>query len=442
MRLLRAGWVLPMVADPIADGAVAVRGDAICDVGPAAELVARHPEAALDDLGADAVLLPGLVDAHCHLEWSCFDGVVPPQDFGAWLGAFLPLRARMDAGDHAVAAAAGAMRALRAGTTTVADAGPTGAGEAALRLTGQRGVVHLEAFGAPDGVAAREQAHAVAARVEELAAGAPERVRVGLSPHAPYSVGPQRWRALAEEATLATRPWATHIAESPDEERAVLEGTGAIAGLFADAGFPMGRWDGDGDSVVARIDGHGALREGLVAAHCVRLRRGDAARLRRARVAVAHCPRSNVHLRCGTAPVPALCGAGVLVAMGTDSPASGGDYDLRAEARACRDLFGAAAPPNHQLLRMVTHDAARALGMGDAVGALEPGMQADLLVLRASDPVMARAAGDPFALALDPATQVETATVAGRAVLRRGDPVGVDAGAVMAEARTIAARLR
>jgi 5-methylthioadenosine/S-adenosylhomocysteine deaminase len=442
VRLLSAAWVLPVAGDPIRGGGVVVDDDgAIAAVGPAAALRESHPGARLEDLGAEAILMPGLVDAHCHLEWSCFDGVVGTRPFGAWLREFMPRRRLMNAQDHVAAARHGAVRALRAGVTTVADAGPTGAGVDALAETGQRGIVHLEAFGAPAGGAeARALAGAVAERIGDLDRRATGRVRVGLSPHAPYSVGPRLWRALHEQEALTGRPWMTHIAESPDEESAILGGEGPIADLFREAGIAMGRWDAEeAGSVVARMDAHAALREGLVAAHCVRLKWPDAARLRRAGVSVAHCPRSNVHLQCGTAPVPALLGAGVPVAIGTDSPASAGDYDPRAEARACAALFGDAAPPAAQLVRMITHDAARALGMGDRVGALEVGMRADLLVLEHPD---ATGAADPSALVLDPAANVREVIVDGRPVLSGGSPLRADAAEIGELARTIAARLR
>lgn len=442
MRLLRAAWVLPVAADPIRDGGVLMEAaGAIVAVGPYAELREAHPDAPREELGHGSILMPGLVDAHCHLEWSCFDGVVGPRPFGEWLREFMPRRRVMGPADHAAAARHGATRALRAGVTTVADAGPAGAGVDALTATGQRGIVHLEAFGAPaDAGEARALAAATAERVAALDERAGGHVRVGLSPHAPYSVGPFLWRALNEEETLARRPWTTHIAESPDEESAILAGDGPIADLFRDAGIAMGRWDAeDAGSVVARMDAHEALRDGLVAAHCVRLKWRDAARLRRAGVRVAHCPRSNIHLRCGTAPVPALFGACVPVALGTDSPASGGDYDPRAEARACRALFGDAAPPAAQLVRMITHDAARALGMGDRVGALEPGMRADLLVLEHPD---AGGDADPHALALDAAASVRAVMVEGRAIVRDGVPVTVDVDEIDAAARAITARLR
>ncbi len=174
-----------------------------------------------------------------------------------------------------------------------------------------------------------------------------------------------------------------------------------------------------------------------MAAHCVRLGPGDPALLAAAGVAVAHCPRSNAHLRCGTAPLEALHAAGVTVGLGTDSPASGGDYDLRAEARACwtahapvRDLDDAA------LLRLITLDAARAIGMSESVGSIEPGKRADLVAL-----APARAEGAPEALALDPRTAVDTVVVDGEIVFRAGSATRVDAGPVRARADEVRQRL-
>lgn len=439
MRLLRAGWVLPVDGEPIADGAVAVADGIIVDVGSGATLSARHTGAERCDLGADAVVMPGLIDAHCHLEWSCFDGVVGPRSFAAWLGAFLPLRLRLTPDDHVTAARHGAVRALAAGTTTLADSGPTGAGVRALAETGQRGSVHLEAFGTPDGVEAAELAGRVADHVASLAERAGERVTVGVSPHAPYTVGPDFWRALAARPDLGARPWATHVAESPDEERAIVHRDGPLADLFARAEFPMGRWDEPGAGVVERMDAGEALRAGLVAAHCVRLRPGDALRLRSRGVHVAHCPRSNVHLECGTAPLPELLEEGVSVALGTDSPASGGDYDLRGEARACRAVHGDEAPSDARLVRLITLDGARALGLHERLGRLAPGAWADLLVLRTP---AGTAPDDPYAAALHGASRVDLVMVAGEDLVVDGRPTRVDAGAIAAGADAIAARLR
>jgi 5-methylthioadenosine/S-adenosylhomocysteine deaminase len=419
----------------VREGAVACAGDRIVDVGPAGAVASRRPGAREADLG-DAILIPGLVDAHCHLEWSIMSGRLPPAAFGEWLARFLPLRRLLGVEDHRAAAALGALRALCAGTTTLADSGPTGAGAGALAATGLRGAVHLETFGTPTGTAARRAASGVAERVAALGEEAGPEVEVGVSPHAPYTVGPALWAALREEPALARRRWATHLAESEDEERVVARGDGPLAEAFAAAGFAAARWPGgDGETVVGRVARGGGLRPGLVAAHCVRLGGRDPAILRDAGVSAAHCPRSNAYLRCGSAPLASLLRAGVAVGLGTDSPASGGDYDVRAEARACAAGAGAALGPE-ALLRMATQGGAEALGLVGEAGALEPGARADLVALRPAGPV-----GDPHGAALDGATRVDVVIASGRVAVRDGIPCAVDAEAVHARAAEARQRL-
>jgi 5-methylthioadenosine/S-adenosylhomocysteine deaminase len=420
---------------------VAVRDGAILAAGSAAEVAAAHPDLPETDLGA-AILMPGLVDAHCHLEWSLTGGLVPPGPFAPWVAGLLGLRGRMTAEDHRVAAAYGARRCLAAGTTMLADSGPTGAGARAMAEAGLRGAVHLEAFGAPEGAEADAAAAALAERIAALDAEAGPRVAIGVSPHAPYTVGPGLWAALAARPDLADRPWASHLAESPAESRLLDSGDGPLAELFARMGFTPGRWPGpDGAGPATRLAAAGALRRGLVVAHAVQLDAGDPALLAEAGVAVAHCPVSNAYLRTGRAPLAALRADGVIVALGTDSPGSGGTYDLRAEARAAALVHADApeGPPSAQeLVRMATLGGAEALGLEGAIGSLEPGKRADLLVLR---PDPGGAGGDPHLAALDPAAAVDAVLVDGEPLLWRGEPVRGGDERLDARAREVRARL-
>jgi cytosine/adenosine deaminase-related metal-dependent hydrolase len=400
---------------------------------------AGFPDLPVHALG-DVVVLPGLIDAHCHLEWSLMEGLLPAVSFGKWLGAFLPLRARMELSDHDVAAQFGALRALCAGTTTLADSGPTGSAAAAMTMTGLAGIAHLEAFGRESGDDARRVAGEVAVRIEELDHQAGGRVRVGLSPHAPYTVGPDLWRALDENDVLTQRPWATHLAESQDETRLLSRDEGALADLFRSHGWAPGRWPGDGGGTVSRVNDSGGLRTGLVAAHCVRLDPGDPALLARSGVAVAHCPESNARLRCGRAPLEALLAAGVTVGIGTDSPASAGTYDVRAEARAAAreaEAVGVAAPSAEALIAMATLGGATALGLQAEVGSLEPGKRCDLVAVMLPDDLQ----DDPFSAALDARSPVELVVIDGLERVRGGAVNGVDVDKIDHAARAARERI-
>lgn len=436
-RIWRSAWILPGLGAPIVDGALAVRDGLIVQIGPAGRVLCDHPDLPVEDRGEE-ILAPGLVDAHCHLEWSLLDGLLPPAGFAQWLGRLLPLRVRMAAGDHQTAARLGALRALESGTTTLADSGPTGAGAAALAESGLRGLVHLEAFGREEGQDAVAAADLVAQGISALDAVVGPRGRVGVSPHAPYTVGPDLWAALRSHPELRERPWTTHLAESPDEGRAIAAGDGPLGDLFASAGLSPGRWEGPPDAgPVERVSRAGMTAPGLVAAHCVQLGAEDPTILARAGVRVAHCPRSNEHLLCGRAPLESLLSARVPVGLGTDSPASGGDYDLRAEARACRRMHAGVLDMDDAAgLRLITIDGAVALGMEHLIGSLEVGKRADLIALRPADGRLT-----PTAAALHERTIVRAVVVDGEVLLRDGAPVRLGGERVRADAAEARGRL-
>lgn len=387
---------------------------------------ADHPDAVVDDVGG-VVLIPGLIDVHCHLEWSLVGGLFSgAHGFGRWIAGLLSLFPLAE-GLLDDAARLAALRALQAGSTTLHDNGPTGAGVAALTEAGLRGTVHLEAFGS-DPAAAGEVARRTADGVAALAAAAGPRVAVGVSPHAPYSAGPELWHALTRALPDGVS-WSTHIAESQDERDALSGRAGGLADVFAPIGVGIARWPGaaHGSSVRAMAEA-GVLGEGLVAAHLVHVDERDAELLARHGVRAAHCPVSNATLRCGRSPVEMLRAAGVPLALGTDSPGSAGTYDLRAEARACLATHAAAGLHHtpRELLAMCTRDAAHALGRDD-VGALVPGRRADVVAIRPRPEALP---GDPHAAALDAGSRVEHVWVDGEPLLRDGIPVRVDAAEI------------
>ncbi|MBI2684117.1 MAG: amidohydrolase family protein [Actinobacteria bacterium] len=429
---MRADWVLPLSGRPIQDGAVLLEGGVIVACDRAANLLTSL-ETDIQEFG-DCVIAPGFVDAHCHLEWSLLGGLIASMPFASWLRAFTDTRRRLPGESPLAGARLAAVLALEAGTTTVADSGPAGAGVAALTEAGLRGNVYVEVFRDRVGADAEGGARRLAERLATLDDDAGPHVRVGVSPHAPYTVDRRLWAELARQEGLRDRPWSTHVAESTAEVSAILTGSGPLADLFRERGFQLGRWDGTG-SVVERLAVGGALRRGLIAAHCVEVDERDAALLAEGGVAVAHCPMSNTHLRCGVAPLATLRRVGVPVALGTDSPASGGPYDLRAEARACRDVqsMSGVAPSARELVEMMTVVGARALGRGDAIGALRPGMRADLTVVRA--PVAGwGGAADPYERLLHPDAPIGHVVVDGQTLLDAAGPRRVPRDRILADA--------
>lgn len=410
-----------------------VRDGVIVAVGPQRS-VAPEPGIPEVDLGP-VILIPGLVDAHCHLEWALTAGMSPHAPFAQWLAGFAARSQEFDMAHRQRATRWGALMALTNGTTTLLDSGPTGAGAAAIAETGQRGAVHLEAFGRERGREATEKALHVGEAVLALDDAAAPGVEIGISPHTPYTVGPDFWHALLGHPDLGGRRITTHIAESPDEVRLLDEGDGPLGAVFLSLGRVPGQWPARARGPVQRLALNDALRPGMVAAHCVQVDEMDAATLAAMDVRVAHCPTSNTNLRCGDAPVAMLQEVGVAVGLGTDGPASAGPYDLRAEARAAGVAAARRGEPRDaaDLLALATTGSARAIGMADHLGAIAPGMCADLVAITPADPAMCDI--DMAAAALDPGSRVTWVMTDGQVRIAHGDHTTMDVRRVIADAQ-------
>lgn len=383
MQVLKAAWIVPVEGPPLRDGWVAVEAGRIVGVGDAA--TAPPAGAAPRHLG-DAVLLPGLVNAHCHLELSWLAGRVPAADgFVGWVRALVAQRLAERA-ESAREAARAAIAALKAsGTVAVGDVSNTLGHLDLLAASGLRAVVFHELLAWDPGRAET----AVAAARTRLAAVNPwlaeRHVEVRLAAHAPHSTSAALLRALR----AAGGPASIHLAESAEERRFLESGGGEWAAFLAERGLGAVAFAPPGCSPVAYLEALGVLHPGLVAAHCVQLDAADVERLARAGTHVALCPRSNRFLGVGLAPVPRLHEAGVALCLGTDSLASAPDLELGAEMAALREAHPTL--PAEAIVRMATRGGARALGLFE-LGTLAPG-QAAAFALAAAPPGLA----DPLA---------------------------------------------
>jgi cytosine/adenosine deaminase-related metal-dependent hydrolase len=442
--LYRAAWVLPVSAGPIRDGAVLVGADGrIAAVGPRAALEPAEG-CAVEELG-DAAILPGLVNVHAHPELAMFRGALEDLCFRDWILRLVGVkRAALADDDFAAAARWTMVEALRSGVTTLAATESSGASAAALAEAGLRGVVYQEVFG-PDPASADTAMTGLRAAVECLRAHESDRVRIGVSPHAPYTVSDRLFRAVAEYAREEGLPVAVHAAESEIEHRLVREGEGDFAPGLRARGIatpPRGR------TTVELLDRLGVLAERPLLIHCVRVDADDVRRIADAGAAVAHCPVANARLGHGVAPYPELVDAGVRVGLGTDSVGSNNRLDLLEEARIASvlqrgrlarcDLMGPA-----ELLRLSTLDGARALGLEDRVGTLEPGKDADLCAVSLAGPHV-KPVHDPAAAVLHAARgcDVVLTVVQGRVLYRGGTLSTLDAAALEAAVERSAARVR
>jgi 5-methylthioadenosine/S-adenosylhomocysteine deaminase len=419
----RAAWVLPVSGPPVRDGAVVVEGDRIAWVGPAGG-EPPHLRGDVVELG-DAVLGPALVNAHTHLDLTVLRGLLDGLPFFDWIRGVVAARDVLTSDETRDSARAGVIEGFLAGVATFADTAPTDAAFTAMREFGARGVAYFEAFG-PDPAAAPAALAALRARVEASQAGQTPLLRVGVSPHAPYSVSDALYTAIAAYAREAGLPLATHVAESEAESALVRDAAGPFADFLRGRGIAAEPRAASPVELLART---GVLGADALLIHCVRLDPGDVARIATAGAAVATCPRSNQYFGHGTAPVGSLRAAGIRVGVGTDSMASNVAMDLLAEARdaGCGDLAGCWAA--------VSLGGARALGLDATIGTLERGKAADLAAFAAPG---ARESG---ALPAAVAPTALLLLVAGAERVRNGH-LTADVSEISARAEAAALRLR
>jgi 5-methylthioadenosine/S-adenosylhomocysteine deaminase len=416
------------------DGVLDIAGDGrITWCGPASE-APPAPEATVHRL--DGLLMPGLVNAHCHTPMTVLRGMGGDLPLLRWLREVMwPAEARLTAQDVRAGMLLGCVELLRAGVTTsvemyfftdeVADA---------VLAAGSRAVLTPGIIDAPgwDRLGTwRQMMDEVSARIDSDGRryGPGERIELGYGPHAAYTLPAE---ALPEVASAARERDALvhlHLAETAEEDAAQRAAYGSVPRMLDQLGVLGGR---------------------LLAAHAVHLDDEDIRLLATAGVAVAHCPGSNAKLAAGTAPVIALRRAAVRLALGTDGPASSDELDLWATAqlagRLARLASGNAAELTAaDLLLLATRDGAAAIGRDD-LGALEPGRWADVVHVSTDDPAFLALDDDAGLLSnlvwAGGGRLVRDVWVAGEQVLAGGEPTRVDRRRVQADARAVSARLR
>lgn len=372
--LYRAAWVLPVASPPIRAGWVAVGDGRVAGVG------AGDPPRAgggdVTDLG-DVAVLPGLVNAHTHLELSSLRGrVAPAATMPAWVCDLIAARGldppALDPIRSAIA------EAHASGTAVVADIGNSLATIDPLAQSPVSAVVFHELLG----FNLADPAGAVATAAAAIArAATSDRVRVSLAVHAPYSCSPGLIRAVRDWLDReSSRPTSVHLAESPEELRFLRDGTGPWRDLLGALRAWTAEWQPPGTDPVSYLESLRFLDDRVLAVHGVHLDDGALGRLAARGATLVTCPRSNQWVGAGVPPVARFYRSGVRVAIGTDSLASAPDLSLFAELAAIRRL--APDVPARALLDSATRAGAEALGFGPDLGTIEPGKRAALVAVR------------------------------------------------------------
>jgi cytosine/adenosine deaminase-related metal-dependent hydrolase len=374
--LLRAKTVVPMSAPPLEDGAVAVNAEGrITAVGPFAQ-VARSERGEVLDLGEQA-LLPGLINAHCHLDYTGLRNAINPQrTFTRWITRINALKREMTDDDYLAAIAEGFNEMRAWGTTTVCNM------EAFPELLPRMSPPPLRTWWFLELIDLRSRVAS-----EDLLAGVLSFFEkhdewlggFGLNPHAPYTASPALFRLCGECAEQFGMPLTTHIAESADEEAMFRRGEGEMFEFFRELGRPMN--DCGKHSSFSNAAARGLIGPGWLLAHANELGEEDFALIAATPGDwhVVHCPRSHAFFKHRPFPWRQLEEAGATISLGTDSLASNDSLSLFAEMQAAQKAMPQLT--SETLLNTVTTRPAKALRKGGELGELTPGAHADLIAL-------------------------------------------------------------
>jgi 5-methylthioadenosine/S-adenosylhomocysteine deaminase len=416
--ILRGRWIVPINSIPFEHGAVVVHEDRILDFGPAPEIELKYPAELVRDF-SNAAIMPGFVNVHTHLELTVLRGYLEDLPFWDWIQKLTRTKYQILARDEIAASALlGAVEAIRAGITTVGDPMDLGGSLDAVLTSGLRGVLYQECFSPKPQEAKKtlvQLTHVVEGlerRIKDWPLGNPflglvscppkdwgrrcDRVRLGVSPHSPYTVSQPLFQGVKEFAEARRMPLCVHVAESAAESDLLEEGTGPIMQSYRARNI---QWTPPYCSPVQYLERIGILQETVLLVHCVRATDSDFDVVKSRNASVAHCPKSNWKLGHGSMNLKAAHQKKIRLGLGSDSVASNNTMDFFEEMR-----FTAFNPSWQQeqtnaetqdrmkglaaqdLLRIATLGGAEALGISENVGSIEIGKQADLIAVDLSKP--------------------------------------------------------
>ena len=370
MIAYQADWICPATTPPVRDGWLAVEKDRIVSVG-----TGEPPQNAQRVEYPRCAILPGFVNAHAHLELTLFHGLLENLSFSDWIARLVRMKYQMCTRDALKASARlGAAETLRAGVTTVGEVMDVGTGWEAMLEFGLQGVAYQEVFG-PAEEAAGQALRGLQEKVDAYRKQQSESQRIGVSPHAPYTVSAKLYTQVGDYARSEGLRMTAHIAESRDETLFVREGDGPFAEAHRKRGIEVvARACGP----VVHLDRLGLLGPDMLLIHAVETDSEDLTRIRESGSFVVHCPRSNAYLGHRVAPVAAMRARGIPVALGTDSVASNDTFDMFGEMRAVVEQQKLSCD---EAFRMATIGGAQALGLEAQLGSLEAGKRADFVVV-------------------------------------------------------------
>lgn len=448
MKILSADFVLPISAAPIEKGAVLIEKDKIVAVGKTSHLTEKFPEASREDFG-EAALMPGFANCHAHLEITAMRGFLDASDgdFYSWLITLTKTRADiLTEEDVKTAAIFGALEGARAGITCFGDIGRFGkAGFEALKTNGLRGVLFQETDFSPLNENSSEDFEKLKEKFYALKETENNLVKVGISPHAPYTVSRKLFEKITEFALAENIKISIHAAESADEDVFLKTGKGFFAELYKR--FDL-KWDAPKMSSIEYLNEIGVLRAKPLLAHCVKVSENDIDLIKKSDSRIAHCPKSNAKFGHGIAPLERFLEENIKTGFGSDSVASNNTCDILEEARFATLLARTREDKKEflyaeKIIETATLGGAKAIGLENETGSLECGKQADIIAV-SLDNAAQIPVHDAYSALLFAANgrDVKMTMVAGREIYRDNILKQVDETELKAKMKEIAKKMK
>lgn len=442
MLIIKSKYIIPDTDTCIKDAAVAIKGTKIHRLGTFDEMKTLADVDKIIDL-RNAVILPGLINIHTHLDLtSLHNRIKPTSNFTHWVFQLLGARIRWKEEDYATSVEKGIKLCIEAGTTTVADIANTEYSFSVLKKSPLRKVVYKEVidlnpdhakdvitkiqselsdFGHDDVIFRNFKYPPVSPSKRGDSEGGSYRsadltsrnfkaeilrsfhslrmtnntkkchserseesnlFRIGLSPHAPYSVSKELYQAISQYVRETDIPVCTHIAETPDEIEFLTKGTGSFPTFLLQLRAMPASWQPPGLTPIHYLKGTGILDNHPILIHCNYITEEEISLIKSSEASVAFCPRSHRFFGHMNHPVQKLLNAGINVGLGTDSLASNDSLSILDEMKF---LFLHYAISPETILSMATVNGAKALGLESQVGQIKEGFEADLCGIRLPD---------------------------------------------------------
>ena len=345
------------------NGAIVINKGIIKGIGPIDYILNRFPKQDVLRLQS-SVIMPGLVNTHAHLELPPLLDSIRAQAFADWVLNLIRVKKKLSNQDYKSQVSKNIHTLTQTGTTTVAEICTHAASPALIKNSGLRAVVYNEIINMGPRL--------VLPRLKDTAL-----VKIGLSPHTPYTVSKALLLDIEKLAKKKRLRIAMHIAESKDELRLLQGKKSGIEKLYDLAHWDLS-WAPRGSSSFEYLDRIGFLSPYLLAVHAVQVKDSDIRLIKKNNVSIAHCPRSNRELKVGKMPLKKYLDAGITVGLGTDSLASSSSLNMWEEMRYAFQLHRKDGISAEDIFKLATISGARALGLDNEIGSLEPGKKADI----------------------------------------------------------------